>query len=410
MIDLNFLRKNREKVIDLLAKKDPSFDGQKLFALDEKVRQARLAVEQLRSQRNELAQQGKKGEVTQEFRDQARALTEKMHDEEKELSSLEEQFNNLYLSAPNLPSEDIPVGGKEANRVVKEVGQKPHFSFPVKNHLELGNALGWFDFKRAATITAANFALYKDEAVQIIYALTRLMLANNKEHGFSFVLPSAMVNEESLLVASNFPKFRDQVYHVSQDQLYLTPTAEVNLANLYRNELLATDQLPIRMTAWTSCFRREAGNYGALERGLIRIHQFEKVELYTICEPENSADELDRMVSCAETILQKLELPYRISLLAGQDCSFASTKTYDIEVWLPGQKSYYEVSSCSNCTDFQARRGMIRYKTKNGDNRLVHTLNGSSLAIPRLMVALMEVYQQGDGSIAIPDILKKLYL
>jgi seryl-tRNA synthetase len=211
-----------------------------------------------------------------------------------------------------------------------------------------------------------------------------------------------------LTVASNFPKFRDQVYAVPEDGLFLTPTSEVNLSNLYRDKILSAEQLPIRMTSWTSCFRREAGGYGATERGLIRIHQFEKLELYTICEPEKSFQELDRMIACAESILKKLDLHYRISLLAAQDCSFPSAKTYDIEVWMPGQGAYYEVSSCSNCTDFQSRRGKIRYKAKEGDKaHLVHTLNASSLALPRLMVALMETYQQADGSIALPEILKR---
>jgi len=216
------------------------------------------------------------------------------------------------------------------------------------------------------------------------------------------------VNEKSLIVAGNFPKFKDQVYAMPEDGLYLIPTAEVSLANLYRNQILVADQLPINLTAWTSCFRREAGSYGATERGLIRVHQFEKVELYTICEPEHSHNELERMLACAEDILKQLGLHYRISLLAAQDCSFPSAKTYDIEVWLPGQNAYYEVSSCSNCTDFQARRGLIRYKkTVDDKTHLVHTLNGSSLALPRLMVALMEVYQQKDGSILMPDVLKK---
>jgi len=229
-------------------------------------------------------------------------------------------------------------------------------------------------------------------------------------HGFEPVLPSALINEKSLEVSGNFPKFKDQVY-ATNDGLYLIPTSEVCLANMYRDHIFTPEDLPIRMTAWTSCFRREAGGYGANERGLIRIHQFEKVELVTLCEPEKSAQELERMLACAEDILQKLGLHYRVSLLAAQDTSFQSAKTYDIEVWLPGQKEYYEVSSVSNCTDFQARRGMIRYK-KSSDKKtiLVHTLNGSSLALPRLMVALMETYQQPDGSIKLPDVLKQISL
>jgi len=234
------------------------------------------------------------------------------------------------------------------------------------------------------------------------------MLKNNIKHGFEPVIPPYMVNAQSLEVSGNFPKFREQVYAMPADGLYMSPTSEVNLASLYRDHIFMAQNLPIRLTAWSSCFRREAGGYGATERGLIRIHQFEKVELYAICTPEKSQEEQDRMIASAEDILQQLGLHYRISLLAAQDCSFQSAKTYDIEVWLPGQKAYYEVSSVSNCTDFQARRGMLRFRESvDSKTELVHTLNGSSLALPRLMVALMETYQQADGSIAMPDILKK---
>ena len=289
------------------------------------------------------------------------------------------------------------------------VGKQPTFSFEPKNHLELGEALGWFDFETGSLIAGSQFPLYKGPAVTLIYALTRLMLKNNSKQGYQPIIPPTVVNEQSLIVASNFPKFRDQVYAIEADQLYLIPTAEVSLVNMYRNQILSAEQLPIRLTAWTSCFRREAGGYGAHERGLIRMHQFEKVELFTFSEPEQSPAELERMLSCAEDILKLLGLHYRVSLLATQDCSFASARTYDIEVWMPGQKAYYEVSSVSNCTDFQARRGSIRYrKTTTSKPALVHTLNGSSLALSRLMVALMETYQQPDGSIALPGILTEV--
>ena len=234
---------------------------------------------------------------------------------------------------------------------------------------------------------------------------------NNIEFGYEPVLPPYLVNDKSLEVSGNFPKFKDQVFAIEEDGLYLTPTSEVNLANLYRDKILNVEQLPIRLTSWTSCFRREAGTYGSSEHGLIRIHQFEKVELFTICKPDNSSEELDRMLKCAEAILKKLGLHYRISLLAAEDCSFPSAKTYDIEVWMPGQNTYYEVSSCSNCTDFQARRGQIRFRREEGGKtQLVNTLNCSSLALPRLIVALMETYQQPDGSIKLPEVLKEYSL
>ncbi len=407
MIDLSLLRHDPEGISALLKAKEPSFDSQKLIDLDARVRQLRLDVEKLRHAKNDLAQQGKSG-ITDALRTQSIEVGKQLKEQEKSLEQAEHEFKALYLSCPNIPVATLPRGGKEANKVVKEVGSKPTFNFPIKHHLELGNALGWFDFERAALITSSNFPLYKGDAVKLIYALTMFMLKNNIKHGFEPVLPVTMVNEKSLEVASNLPKFKEQVYAVSEDHLYLSPTSEVGLTNIYRDTIVMADQLPKRMTAWTSCFRREAGGYGATERGLIRIHQFEKVELYTISEPQQSMQELDSMVACAESILQQLGLHYRISLLAMQDCSFPSAKTFDIEVWLPGQNAYYEVSSCSNCTDFQARRGMIRYKkTAESKTELVHTLNASSLAIPRLMAAIMEVYQQPDGSIAIPEILKK---
>ncbi|HRN77725.1 MAG TPA: serine--tRNA ligase [Candidatus Dependentiae bacterium] len=422
MIDLALLRENPDRIRTLVHKKDPAYNIDQLIDLDAQVRVIRQAVEDLRHEKNELAKQARGG-VTPELRERSIMIGKELKTKEAELEVLEQKFNELYLFCPNIPSDDVPVGNKEANKVVKVVGEKPfqkkdfineyYFSnqevkYPIKNHVELGTDLGWFDFDAAARMAGSNFALYKGDAVKLLYALAMFMLKNNMKHGFELVLPSVLVNAKSLEVTGNFPKFRDQAYKVPEDDLYLTPTAEVNLGNLYRDHILRIEDLPIRMTAWTSCFRREAGTYGATERGLIRIHQFEKVELYTICAPDKSQNELERMLACAEDILQQLGLHYRISLLAAQDCSFASAKTYDIEVWLPGQGQYYEVSSVSNCTDFQARRGKIRFKIDaTSKTELVHTLNGSSLALPRLMVAIMETYQQPDGSIKIPDILKK---
>lgn len=407
MIDLGLLRNTPDTVVEAIAKKDPSFDIKLLASLDKNLRSIRAQVEDLRCKKNELAKAAKGG-ITDEIRSQSVALGKDLKIKETELEALEAQFQALYLACPNIPFEDVPKGNKESNRVVKVVGQKPTFDFKITNHVELGIKNKWLDFETAASISASNFALYKGDAVKLLYALSMFMLKNNIKHGFQPVLPPVMTNAQSLEVSGNFPKFKEQVYDVQEDNLYLSPTSEVLLANIYRNQIIPVQELPIRMTAWTSCFRREAGGYGALERGLIRIHQFEKVELVSLCEPQNSPQELESMVACASSILDQLGLHYRISLLAAQDCSFQSAKTYDIEVWLPGQGEYYEVSSASNCTDFQARRGMMRYKTsQDSKTELVHTLNASSLALPRLMVAIMETYQQPDGSIAIPEVLKK---
>lgn len=409
MIDLNALREQTEKIIVSIKRKDPDFEIEKLVSLDKLVRQLKIEIETLRNQKNELSKLGH-ASITQEIKDQSKNISNNLKNKESELENIEKEFRNLYLMCPNVPFEDVPNGNKESNKVVKEVGSKPEFDFEPKNHVELGKKLGWFDFEAASVMTGSNFALYKGDGVKLVYSLMLFMLKNNIKHGYEPILPPYLVNEKSLECASNFPRFKDAVYEVEKDNLYLTPTAEVNLTNLYRDNIFSSEELPVRMTAWTSCFRREAGTYGASERGLIRIHQFEKVELYTISEPEKSANELDRMIACAEDILNQLGLHYRISLLAAQDCSFASAKTYDIEVWMPGQKAYYEVSSSSNCTDFQARRSAIRYKSEpNAKPRLVNTLNASSLALPRLLVALMETYQQEDGTIAYPDVLKTIF-
>ncbi len=405
MIDLGLLRSDTARIITLIAKKDPAYNTALLYDLDQKLRTLTQEIESLRHKKNELASQSRSG-ITPALREQSIEIGVVIQEKENEHTSLKKHFDELYLYCPNIPLDDVPDGNKESNVVVKEFGSKQIFNFVPKHHLELGNALGWFDFAAAAEMAGSGFPLYKKDAVKLMYALTMFMLKNNMKYGYEPVLPPSMVNAQALELASNFPKFREQVYAIEKDGLYATPTAEVNLASMYRDKILSEQELPIRMTAWTSCFRREAGTYGSLERGLIRVHQFEKVELYTICEAEKSAEEQERMLACAESILQQLGLHYRISLLAGQDCSFPSAKTYDIEVWLPGQNAYYEVSSVSDCTDFQARRGMIRYKKlSDKKSRLAHTLNGSSLALSRLMVAIMEVYQQEDGSIVIPKIL-----
>ncbi len=407
MIDLTLLRERSEETAARIQKKDPRFDVVELVARDKRVRELTVALDQARSEKNELARQGKSG-VTDELRQKAQEVGARIKMLEAEHAVAEKSFNDLYLYCPNIIFDDVQEGGKECNKVVKTFGQKPTFDFPVKNHVELGTALGWFDFETASRISGNNFAFYKGDAVKLMYALNIFMLNNNMKHGFTPMLPPYLVNEKTLEGASNFPRFKEEVYAMEKDGLFLTPTAEVNLANVYRDTIFAQDDLPLRMTSWTSCFRREAGGYGAAERGLIRIHQFEKVELYSITKQEDSAAELDRMVACAESILQQLGLHYRISLLAAQDCSFASAKTFDIEVWMPGQGEYKEVSSASNCTDFQARRCAMRYRQDNGKIKLVHTLNASSLALPRLMVALLETYQQPDGSIVFPDVLKSV--
>lgn len=405
MIDLNVLRNDPERVTVLIHKKDPEFNVKRLLDCDARVRSLIISVETLRSQKNELVEKAKVG-ITPEIRDASINIGKQLKEEEAALHAQQKEFEELYLICPNLILDDVPEGGKEQNKVVRTWGEKPQLTFAGKNHVELGEQNKWFNFEAATQVAASNFVWYEQAGAEVIYALTRFMLKNNKKHGFTMAIPPYLCNATTLTVSGNFPKFKEDVFTVEADQLYTIPTSEVSLVNKYRDTIITTNELPIRMTAWTSCFRREAGNYGKMERGLIRIHQFEKVELVSLCKPSESEQELERMVACAENMLQELGLHYQVSLLAAQDCSFQSAKTYDIEVWLPGQNRYYEVSSASNCTDFQARRGKIRHRASSEDKtELVHTLNASSLALPRLMVALMETYQQPDGSIKLPDVL-----
>ncbi|MBM17925.1 MAG: serine--tRNA ligase [Epsilonproteobacteria bacterium] len=407
MLDLTDLRKDPVQFKKEILKKEPSFDVDSLLLLDEQFRSMTLLIESLRKEKNDLASKAKNG-ITEEIRAQSIQVGKNLKEKEEQLSSVENQFKTLLLSCPNILSKDVPAGNKENNKEVKIVGNKQSFDFTPKDHVTLGNALGWFDFLGAAKMTGSNFALYKGDGVKLMYALTSLMIKNNMKHGFDPILPPYLVNTKSMTTSGQLPKFADGAYKIQDEDLYLTPTSEVNLLNYYRDTIFKTEELPKRLTAWTSCFRREAGNYGHAERGLIRIHQFEKVELVAVTKPEDSEQELDRMMACAEDILQQLGLHYRVMLLAAQDTSFQSHKTYDIEVWMPGQSSYYEVSSASNCTDFQARRAKMRYREHEGaKTSYVHTLNASSLALPRLMVALLETYQQKDGSVVLPDCLKE---
>ena len=406
MIDLSLLREQPELVAQRIANKDPQFPADQLLERDKTVRALQHTVELLRSEKNALS---KEGPVTEEIRAQSIELGKKLKASEGELAGAQVALNELWLSCPNLPEDMVPVGNKESNKVVKTWGNNPAFTFKPKHHLELNEQADWFDLEVGTKISGAQFVFYKEKGAKVLYALTHMMIKNNAKHGFKPVIPPYLVTEKALYNSGNLPKFKGDFYEMNDDGLCLIPTAEVSLANVHANEIIPAKDLPIRYTAWTSCFRKEAGGYGSNERGIIRIHQFEKVELFSLTKPENSNDELNRMVACAEDLLQQLGLSYQVSLLAGQDCSFCSAKTFDIEVWLPGQEKHYEVSSASNCTDFQARRGKIRYREEGMKKpQLVHTQNASSLALPRLMIALMEQGQQEDGTIVLPEALQKV--
>jgi seryl-tRNA synthetase len=328
-----------------------------------------------------------------------------LEDEAKQLDAAQ---RSLLLNVPNLPHDACPVGqSAEQNPVVRVWGEKPAFAFAPKSHIELGEELGLFDFERAAKITGSAFALYTGLGARLLRTLIQFLLdLHTREHGYTEVSPPLLVKSEALVGTTQLPKFAEQQYRCADDELYLVPTAEVPVTNLHREEILAHEQLPLRYTAYTPCFRREAGAAGLGTRGLIRTHQFDKVELVKITRPETSFAELESLTADAEKVLQLLGLHYRVIELCTGDLGFGSTKTYDIEVWAPGQNAYLEVSSCSNFGDFQARRMALRFKGEDGKNQFCHTLNGSGTALPRLYVALLETYQQADGTVLIPEPLR----
>ncbi|MCL6565836.1 MAG: serine--tRNA ligase [Acidobacteriia bacterium] len=329
-------------------------------------------------------------------------------DSEHRIAELEEQLRQFMLQVPNLPHESVPVGkGPEDNRVVRVWGEPPRFDFPPRPHWEVGERAGILDLPRAAKIAGSRFALYRGAGARLERALANFMLdVHTREHGYTEILPPFLVNTASLTAVGQLPKFAADMFHLEGTDLWLTPTAEVELTNLYRDETLDADSLPIRVCAWTACFRSEAGAAGRETRGITRQHQFQKVELYKFTRPEQSYDELESLVRDAETILQRLGLHYRVVLLCTADMGFAAAKTYDLEVWLPSAGEFKEISSCSNCEAFQARRAGIRFKPKGGKSEFVHTLNGSGLAVGRTWLAVVENYQQADGSILVPEALR----
>ncbi len=413
MLDLRFIRTNLDKVKDMLNKRGYELDMSKFEELDKKRREMITEIESLRAKRNEINDQvskrRKKGEDISELIDQMKTISSKIKEKEKELPKIEEEFNNFLLQIPNIPHESVPIGKDENdNQVVRYWGKKPEFSFKPLPHWEIGERLGILDFKRAAKLSGSRFALYKGAGAKLERALINFMLdIHTKEHGYTEVLPPFLVNSECMLGTGQLPKFEEDLFKVKDWDLYLIPTAEVPVTNIHREEILSEDELPKYYVAYTPCFRSEAGSYGKDVRGLIRQHQFNKVELVKITKPEDSFEELEKLTRDAEEILRRLNLHYRVVCLCTGDLGFSSAKTYDLEVWLPGQGVYREISSCSNCTDFQARRAKIRFRRKGKKgSEFVHTLNGSGIAVGRTVVAILENYQQEDGSVLIPEALR----
>ena len=414
MLDLNFVRANLELVEAKLRARgvDPAALLGDFRQLDLDRRAHITQAETLQAQRNKLSQEvarrRKEGEDQahiQELIDQTRALKQETEERERSAASAEEAMRALLVQLPNLTQDSVPPGKSEADNVeVMRWGQQPSFDFAPRPHWELGESLGILDFQRAAKISGARFAVYWGQGARLERALASFMLdVHTREHGYLEVLPPMLVNSASLFGTGQLPKFAEDLFKCEGSDHWLIPTAEVPVTNLYRDEVLEDAQLPLGLVAYTSNFRSEAGSYGKDVRGIIRQHQFQKVELVKFARPEQSNEEHERLTGHAEAILQRLELPYRKVLLCAGDTGAASSKTYDLEVWLPGQGLYREISSCSNFEAYQARRANIRYKPQGRNkSELVHTLNGSGLAIGRTWLAILENYQQADGSVRVP--------
>ncbi len=415
MLDIKIIREKPEWIKERLKTRGENYPIDEILELDKKRRTLIQKVENLRHIRREesekigkLKKEGKESE-TKVLSEKVKAFSEELKSLEEELKRVEEELEFKMSLIPNIPHESVPFGASaEDNVVVKRWGDIPEFSFEPKPHWEIGEALGILDFERAGKITGSRFVVYWNEGALLERALINFMLdLHLKKHGYKEVLPPFIVNDRALFGTGQLPKFKIDLFKIEEWDYYLVPTAEVPVTNLHQNEILPEEVLPLYYVSYTPCFRSEAGSYGKDVRGIIRQHQFNKVELVKFTTPETSYEELESLLLDAEEVLQLLELPYRVVVLCTGDLGFAAAKTYDIEVWAPGQNRFVEISSCSNFEDFQARRANIRYRPKGGGKpRFVHTLNGSGLAVGRTVMAILENYQQEDGSVAIPKVLR----
>lgn len=411
MLDLKFVLSNLDAVKKMLADRVTDYDLSPLEALNNQRKKIQQEFDSLRAGQNkvseEIARLKKEKKDASKIIESMQKAALRVKEIQPELAKIEDQVKNLLLEIPNMPHESVPRGkSPEDNREVRKWGKIPSFSFKPREHFEIGEALGILDFDRAAKIAGARFTLYKGAAALLERALINFMLdVGTRENGYTEVIPPFMVNAKAMTGTGQLPKFETDLFKTT-DGYYLIPTAEVPVTNIHADEILKEEDLPIKFTAYTPCFRSEAGSYGKDTRGLIRQHQFNKVELVKFGHPESSYDELESLTANAESILQKLDLPYRVIALCTGDLGFSSAKTYDLEVWLPGQNAYREISSCSNFEDFQARRANIRFKDSKGKVRFVHTLNGSGIAVGRTVVAILENYQEADGCVVIPKVLR----
>jgi len=414
MLDIKLIRKDRNAIESKLKTKDPAIDLTAIVDMDRHLREMKTEVETLKAARNEISQKigemKRKGENPADLMVKVAEMADDIHAIDRKITELEPKFMHTLAELPNIPMDGIKVSlDPKENVNIKEVGAKPVFTFPFKNHVELNEKLGLFDFKRGARISGAGWPIYRGMGARLEWALINYMIETQVKNGFEQWMMPLLVRREVMFESGQLPKFEKQVFKITDDDynLYLIPTSEVPLNSLHAGEVIPVDTLPLKYTSYTPCFRREAGAAGAQERGLIRMHQFNKVEMFAFTKAEDSDTMFDAMIASASEVLEGLGLHYRHMLLVTGDMSFAAAKTVDIEVWLPGQNRYYEVSSVSNCTDYQARRSNIRYKNEDGKLDFVHTLNGSGVATSRLMVALLENNQNEDGSINVPPVLQK---
>ncbi|MDF0666292.1 MAG: serine--tRNA ligase [Nitrospira sp.] len=416
MYDLKYLRENLDHIRTSLGRRGNDVPWADLQTLSEERRAVTTKVEQLRYELNkgseEVARLRRAKEPAEEAMAAMKRLGDRIKDSEGTLRTVEEALSDLALRIPNLPHASVPVGADASENVeVRRWGTIPSFSSPPKPHWEIGENLGILDFDRAAKIAGARFSVLTGAGARLERALINYMLdLHTTQHGYREVIPPFMVNRSSMTGTGQLPKFEEDLFRMKDEDYFLIPTAEVPVTNLHREEILGGDHLPLRYTAYTPCFRREAGSYGKDTRGLIRLHQFNKVELVSFTTPDRSYEELERLTGHAESILQGLNLPYRVITLCTGDMGFSAAKTYDLEVWLPSQQQYREISSCSNFESFQARRASIKYRPTGGKKEaktdFVHTLNGSGLAVGRTLVAILENFQQPDGSVEIPSVLR----
>ena len=414
MLDIRRIVKEPSDVVEGLKRKNQDFNHEitRLIDLDRERRDAITATEELKRERNEaskkIGQLKKEGKETEPVMNQISGIGETIKEKDALIARVEEEMNSMLLSLPNIPHPSVPDGaGEEENVVVRTWGEIPKFDFPVLDHVTLGEHGNALDLERGVKVSQARFHYKKDELALLERALINFMLdMHTRQHGYVEYSVPFLVNREAMTGTGQLPKFEDDLYRLEEDDLFLIPTAEVPLTNLFAREILPPDSLPAKVTSHTPCFRREKFSHGKDVRGILRQHQFHKVELVNFVRPEESYQALEILVRDAAQVLEALKIPYRVLLLCTGDMSFSSAKTYDIEAWIPSQERYREVSSCTNFEDFQARRAGIRYKNESGKNEFVHTLNGSALAVGRLLIAVMENYQNADGSVSIPEALQ----